>query len=102
MTLHRSNLCKLPLSQQQAIEVDKQRCFKAYQLVRFKTVNQIKRGIYKMKIETIQEVVSRYPSKLKAAESLGVPANYVTRWLKYDVVFIDGVPYKKLIEIKRL
>ncbi len=55
-----------------------------------------------MKIETIQEVVSRYPSKLKAAESLGVPANYVTRWLKYDVVFIDGVPYKKLIEIKRL
>ncbi len=55
-----------------------------------------------MKIETIQEVVSRYPSTLKAAESLGVPSNYVTRWLKYDVVFIDGVPYKKLIEIKRL
>ncbi len=45
MTKHRSNLCKLPLAQQQAIEVYKQRCFKAYKLVRFKTANQIKQYI---------------------------------------------------------
>jgi hypothetical protein len=57
MTLHRSNLCKLPLSQQQAIEVDKQRCFKAYQLVRFKTVNQIKQYINSIIDESEREYV---------------------------------------------
>jgi len=42
MTLHHSNLCDLPVEQQQAIETDKERWFKAYQMVRQHHINVIK------------------------------------------------------------
>ena len=42
MTLHHSNLCDLPDEKRQAIETDKQRWFKAYQMVRQHHINEIK------------------------------------------------------------
>ena len=40
--MHHSNLCDLPEEQQQAIETDKQRWFKAHQMVRLEPITNIK------------------------------------------------------------
>ena len=42
MTLHHSNLCDLPEEQQLAIETDKERWFKAHQMVRLEPITNIK------------------------------------------------------------
>lgn len=60
MTSHRSNLCDLPVEEQQAIEIDKQRWFKAHQMVRNKPMFMIKEYL-----ESITDVEEREDMRLK-------------------------------------
>lgn len=64
MTLHHSNLCDLPVEQQQAIETDKERWFKAYQMVRNDPIIKIKAYI-----ESIADNAEREDMRLKLNKS---------------------------------
>ena len=63
MTLLHSNLCDLPDEQRQAIETDKQRWFKAYQMVRQHHINEIKAYI-----ESIADNAEREDMRCKLNE----------------------------------
>lgn len=51
MYQHHSNLCDLSQEQQQAIEIDKQRWFRAYKMVRSMMLNEIKIKLESMPTE---------------------------------------------------
>jgi len=63
ITMHHFNLCNLPVEIQQAIETDKQRWFKAYQMVRDKTTLEIKAYI-----ESIEDDIERKDMRDKLNE----------------------------------
>ncbi len=62
--MHHSNLCDLPVEQQQAIETDKERWFKAYKMVRQRHINEIKAYI-----ESIADDAEREDMRFKLNES---------------------------------
>jgi len=62
--MHHSNLCDLPDEQRQAIETDKKRWFKAYQMVRRQHINEIKAYI-----ESIADDEEREDMRFKLNES---------------------------------
>ena len=55
-----------------------------------------------MKVKTLNEMIAELGSQKAVAERFEVPPQYLTRWLKMGVIFVDGKPFKPVVEIKRL
>jgi len=55
-----------------------------------------------MEVKTIKEMIEEHGTQKKLAENQGVPFQYLTRWIKMGVIFVDGKPFKPLVKIKRL
>jgi hypothetical protein len=55
-----------------------------------------------MKLENIKDAIARCGSQSELARQMEVTPMHITRWIKYGVMFIDGKPYKPVVEIKRI
>ena len=49
-----------------------------------------------MEVKTIKQMIEIYGSQRALAEYCKVPPQYLTRWMKMGVIFIDGKPYRPI------
>jgi hypothetical protein len=52
-------------------------------------------------VETIEERIKKSGDGCRLAAEIGVFPQAIYRWKMYDVIFIDGVPYKPIRYKKR-